>query len=86
MQQDDTAVLEAGFENGTQSFPAHLLIGREGVFRLPGGRVNYEAVMAPISGDRPRLARIELTDDGPRQVNRYVDWDQPIDVDKLYPY
>lgn len=63
--------------------PACELIGSEGRYRLPGGRAEYEAVMydeATARGSRPRLARLEVTADGIRQVNRWVDWDQPVEV------
>jgi hypothetical protein len=59
------------------------LIGHEGVFRLPGGRTTYEAVMyndARARSDRPRLARLEARQDGLHQVERWVDWEQPIEV------
>jgi hypothetical protein len=62
--------------------PACDLIGHEGRFRLPGGRTVYEAVLydeATARGARPRLARLE-TAGGLRQVNRWVDWDQPVEV------
>jgi hypothetical protein len=63
--------------------PACELIGHEGTFKLPGGHATYEAVMyneARTKSYRPRLARLESTPEGIRQVNRYVDWDQPIEV------
>jgi hypothetical protein len=64
--------------------PAYELIGHQGVFRLPNGRTLYEAVMyddATAKSDRPRLARLDGTSpEGIRQINRYVDWDQPIEV------
>ncbi len=63
--------------------PACALIGHEGTFRLPGGRATYEAVMydeARARSARPRLARLDVTRDGIRQVNRWVDWDQPVEV------
>jgi hypothetical protein len=63
--------------------PAHELIGYEGQFKIPGGRVVYEAVLyveATARGDKPRLARIQIEADGLHQVNRWVDWDQPIEV------
>lgn len=66
----------------TATRPAFELIGHEGTFRLPGGRTTYEAVMydeAAARGDRPRLARLD-TRDGIRQVNRWVDWDQPVEI------
>jgi hypothetical protein len=59
------------------------LIGHEGTFKLPGGHATYEAVMyneARTDSYRPRLARLEATPEGIHQVNRYVDWDQPIEV------
>ena len=61
------------------------LIGHEGTFRLPGGRADYEAVLyndATSRGERVRLARLESTPEGLHQVNRWVDWDQPIEVIK----
>jgi hypothetical protein len=67
--------------------PACELIGNEGVFRLPGGRTLYEAVMfndATARGDRPRLVRLEARPGGLHQVDRYVDWDQPIEVIRDY--
>jgi hypothetical protein len=63
--------------------PACELIGQEGAFRLPGGRTVYEAVMydeATARGDRPRLARLDTSSGGIRQINRWVDWDQPIEI------
>jgi hypothetical protein len=65
--------------------PAYELIGHEGVFRLPGGRTLYEAVLYNIAGQgvRPRLARLD-TSRGLHQVNRYVDWDQPVEVIRDY--
>lgn len=63
--------------------PACELIGYEGSFRLPGGRTIYEAVMwdgSRTTSARPRLARLVAGDDGIRQINRYVDWEQPIEV------
>ena len=62
---------------------AYELIGEEGRFRLPGGRTVYEAVTydeARARGSRPRLARLDTSDGGIRQVNRWVDWDQPVEV------
>lgn len=59
------------------------LIGAEGEFRLPGGRTVYEAVEyneSSARGMRPRLARLAATDEGIHQVNRWVDWDQPVEV------
>jgi hypothetical protein len=66
----------------TETRTAWDLIGHDGQFRLPGGRAVYEAVMydeASARGDRPRLARVE-TRGGLRQVNRWVDADQLIEV------
>jgi hypothetical protein len=63
--------------------PAYELIGHEGVFRLPGGRATYEAVEyndAYARGSRPRLARLEARPGGIHQINRWVDWEQPIEV------
>jgi hypothetical protein len=63
--------------------PAGELIGHEGAFRLPGGRTTYEAVMydeATARGDRPRLARLDTSSGSIRQVNRWVDWDQPVEI------
>jgi hypothetical protein len=65
------------------SRPACDLIGHEGWFRLPGGNAVYGAVMfndATARGDRPRLVRLEARADGLHQVNRYVDWDAPVEV------
>ena len=62
--------------------PAYELIGQEGQFRLPGGRAVYEGVMyddATARSNRVRLARLD-TRNGLHQVNRWVDWDQPIEV------
>jgi hypothetical protein len=69
--------------------PACELVGREGTFRLPAGRATYEAVMYDCGrarSDRIRLARIETRDGGLYQVNRYVDWEQPIEVLQLFEY
>jgi hypothetical protein len=63
--------------------PAWDLIGHEGTFRLPGGRSTYEAVMyndATARGSRPRLVRLEARPGGIHQVDRYVDWEQPVEV------
>jgi hypothetical protein len=63
--------------------PAYMLIGHEGAFRLPGGRKVYEAVMfneATARSDRIRLASLDAADGRLHQVNRWVDWDQPIEV------
>lgn len=64
--------------------PAYELIGHEGVYRLPGGRARYEAVLyndATARGTRVRLARLEATADGGlHQVNRWVDWDAIVEV------
>lgn len=62
---------------------AYELIGHEGQFRLPGGRVIYTDVMyneATARSDRVRLARIAVKDGGLHQVNRWVNWDQEIEV------
>jgi len=69
----------------TDTAPAFELIGREGQFRLSGGRTIYEAVMyneSSARSDRVRLARID-TANGIRQINRWVDWHQPIEVIEL---
>jgi len=63
------------------------LIGHEGIFRLPGGRVTYDAVMydeSRTNSARPRLARLEAREDGLHQVNRWVDWYQKIEVIRDY--
>lgn len=62
--------------------PACELIGHEGVFRLPGGRTLYEAVLynTASQGVRPRLARLDTSRGHIHQVNRYVEWDQPVEV------
>lgn len=60
---------------------AYELIGHEGTFKLPNGRVTYEAVMyddARARSDRPRLARLDVSGGRLRQVNRWVEWDDPI--------
>lgn len=70
----------------TELKPAYELIGHEGKFRLPGGRTTYTAVMydtGTARSDRPRLARLE-TKGGLHQVNRWVDWDQPILIETDY--
>lgn len=68
----------------TTTKPAWDLIGEEGTFRLPGGRATYEAVLyndATARRSRVRLARlVATTPDGLRQVNRWVDWEQLIEV------
>jgi hypothetical protein len=54
------------------------LIGEEGQFRLPGGRTIYTNVMydcATARSDRPRMARLVS-----KQINRWVDWDQEVEV------
>lgn len=66
--------------------PAWELIGEDGSFRLPGGRALYDAVMyndATARSDRVRLARLVATPEGIYQLNRWVDWDQPIEVLRL---
>jgi hypothetical protein len=68
---------------GWHTRPAYELIGHEGTFRVPGGRATYEAVMyndATARSSRPRLARLEAREGGLYQVDRYVDWDQPVEV------
>jgi hypothetical protein len=67
----------------TTIVPAHELIGHEGQFRLPGGRAIYSDVMyddVASRSDRPRLARLDSTPTGLRQINRWVDWEQPVEV------
>ncbi|MCL4414119.1 MAG: hypothetical protein M1522_05115 [Actinobacteria bacterium] len=47
---------------------------------MRGRRAVYEAVMfdaATARGDRVRLARLDVSSGRLRQINRYVDWDQP---------
>lgn len=71
----------------TNTQPACELIGHEGEFRLPGGRRIYSDVMyddASARSDRVRLAYLQPQTDGLHQVNRYVDWNQPIEVLKDY--
>lgn len=56
--------------------------GETASVRVKGGRTLYEAVMF-IDGGRatkPRLARLEATADGIRQVNRYVDPDTVCEI------
>jgi hypothetical protein len=63
--------------------PACELIGHEGQFRLPGGRRIYTNVLyndASARGDRVRLAYLQPEADGLRQVNRWVGWEQPVEV------
>lgn len=59
------------------------LIGHEGKFRLIGGRTVYEAVLfndATSTSGRPRLARLDVSGEWPRQINRYVDPDTEVEV------
>jgi hypothetical protein len=67
-----------------QVVEAHTLIGDEGAFRIPGGRTVYEAVMLDLATARNlnkvRLARLATDGGRLRQINRYVDWDAPIEV------
>ena len=51
--------------------PAYALIGASGRFRLPVGRAIYEAVLFDF-------ARLAGSGGLMRQIDRYVDWDQPI--------
>lgn len=67
----------------TATAAAWELIGQEGIFRLPGGRATYGAVMyctATARSDRPRLARLDAGPAGIRQVNRWVDPDAVVEV------
>lgn len=67
----------------TRTVPACELIGHNGQYRLPGGHTVYEGVMfneASARGDRVRLARLDTSGGGIRQVNRWIDWDQPVEV------
>ena len=67
--------------------PACDLIGHEGEFRLPGGRTVYSDVMyddASARSDRPRLAYLKSTKDGLHQVNRYVGWNDLVEVLRDY--
>lgn len=66
-----------------ESVEAWELIGSEGSYRLPGGRATYDAVQFDIErsrGDRPRLSRLESRLGGLHQVDRWIDWDQQIEV------
>ena len=66
--------------------PACELIGASGAFRLLGGRTVYDPVMfdaATVRGDRVRLVRLDVSSGRLRQINRYVDWDQPLEVLEL---
>lgn len=72
-----------------ETVPACELVGHEGAFRLPGGRRTYEAVLynvATARSGRVRLARIVPTPGGLglRQINRWVDWEQPVVVIEDY--
>jgi hypothetical protein len=69
----------------TNTQPACELIGHEGEFRLPGGRRVYDGVVyndATARSNRVRLAYLKSTPEGLHQVNRWVDWDQPVEVIK----
>jgi hypothetical protein len=48
--------------------------GEGGDLRVKGGRTLYEAA-DNFGGEKVRLARLNVTDNGLRQVNRYVDAD-----------
>lgn len=48
--------------------------------RLAGGRALYEAVMIRDGGNAVRLARLDVDSRGLRQVNRYVRWDDELEV------
>jgi hypothetical protein len=48
--------------------------GTDGDLRVKGGRMLYEAA-DNNGGETVRLARLAATDDGLRQINRYVEWD-----------
>lgn len=69
----------------TTTTPAYELVGHEGIFRLPGGRSTYSDVIVKDGGDAIRLARLEprTTPEGEHylhQVDRYIAWDQPVEV------
>lgn len=67
----------------TKTVPAYSLVGAEGRFRVPGGRATYESVIyndETARGDRIRLTRLEVTPDGLHQVNRWVDWEAPVEI------
>ena len=70
-------------EAAAETVPAYELVGSEGIFRLPGGRTTYEAVMyndATQRSDRIRLVKLEARQSGLHQIERYVDWEQDIEV------
>lgn len=48
--------------------------GTGGMLRVKGGRTLYESA-ENNGGEQVRLARLDITDGGLRQVNRYVDAD-----------
>lgn len=50
--------------------------------RIIGGRTLYEAVdfNDETRGGRVRLARLQVTEHGIRQINRYVDPDTPVEI------
>ena len=56
--------------------------GRPADVRIIGGTALYEAVdyNDDTPGCRVRLARLEVTADGFRQINRYVDPDTPLEI------
>ncbi len=56
------------------------LIGDEGSFRILGGRTVYEAVEYVSTEESVKLAYLAPTDDGIRQVSRYVHPETPIEV------
>jgi hypothetical protein len=51
--------------------------------RVVGGRTLYDAVghmTRPYEGGNVRLARLEISTRGIRQINRYVDPDTPVEL------
>lgn len=53
----------------------------DGLLRIKGGRAVYEAVIfyEDTRGDCVKLARLEATSDGIRQVSRYIDPDTELE-------
>lgn len=56
--------------------------GQTAEIRVKGGRTLYEAVLFIDNGrsERPRLARLEVSREGLRQINRYVDPDTVCEI------
>ena len=62
------------------------LIGETGVFRVPGGRATYTDVMyneATARTDRVQIARLDAGENGLRQVTRWIEPDQELEILEL---